>query len=182
LTGTATVADYQTALRSIQYDDSNPNPSEGQLFVNFTVFDGADTSNVGTRSVIVVSNLPPRAGDDAATLAEGASTIIDLAANDTDYENSLDLASIVITSGPANGSIVVHTNGTVTYTHDGSETIGDTFTYTIKDIDGNESSEGSVTITVTAVNEARSVTRPLMSWQRYHLQLPRPTQIYLQIR
>ena len=106
LTGSANVADYQTALRSVQYEDANPTPAQGILYVDFTVFDGTDTSLVDTRIIEIVDNLPPRAGDDFATVNESDSVIIDLAANDTDSVDSLDLTSIVITSGPANGGTV----------------------------------------------------------------------------
>jgi VCBS repeat-containing protein len=158
LTGNASVADYETALRSVQYEDFNPTPAEGILYVNFSVSDGTDTSLTDTRVLEIVDNLPPRAGDNFGTVAEGASVVVDLAANDTDADDSLDLTSILITSGPANGSIVVNGDGTVTYTHDGSETLSDTFTYTIKDTDGNVSNEAPVTITVTSVNDAPIAT------------------------
>src|SRR5213594_4133697 len=91
-------------------------------------------SNVATVSLTVTPvNDAPLAVADAATLAEGASTTINLAANDTDPDNALDLASIQIVSGPANGSVVVNGDGTVSYTHNGSETTSDSFTYTIRD-------------------------------------------------
>ena len=46
----------------------------------------------------------------------------------------LDLASITIISGPTNGTIdAINADGTVDYTHDGSETLVDSFTYTIDD-------------------------------------------------
>jgi Tol biopolymer transport system component len=153
LTGSASVADYQTALRSVQYEDFNPTPAEGILYVDFSVSDGTDTSAVDTRVLEIVDNMPPRAADDFGTAAEGGSVVIDLAANDTDADDALDLTSIVITSGPANGSVVVNGDGTVTYTHNGSETASDSFTYTIRDIDGNLSNEAPVSITVTAVND-----------------------------
>jgi hypothetical protein len=153
LTGTASVADYQTALRSVQYRDANPTPARGILYVHIIVSDGLATSNVATRVIEVVDNLPPRGGDDSATVDEGASVLIDLAANDTDSENKLDLTSIVITTTPTWGIVRVNDDGTVTYTHDGSETIADTFWYTIRDQDLNTSSPVSVSITVVPVND-----------------------------
>ncbi|RKZ84005.1 MAG: hypothetical protein DRQ39_08835, partial [Gammaproteobacteria bacterium] len=160
LTGTAIVAQYETALRSVQYEDINTaQPAQGILLVHFSVFDGTDTSIVDTRVIEIVSDMPPRAGDDYATVAEGNAVTIDLAANDTDNENSLDLTSIVITSAPASGIIVaINGDGTVTYTHDGSETTDDSFSYTIKDTNGNVSSDGQVFVTVTPVNDAPVIT------------------------
>ncbi|MCP3671231.1 MAG: hypothetical protein GY814_12525, partial [Gammaproteobacteria bacterium] len=48
-------------------------------------------------------------------------------------------------------------DGTVTYTHDGSETTSDSFTYTVNDGD-SDSAAATVTISVTAVNDPPSIT------------------------
>ena len=50
-------------------------------------------------------------------------------------------------SDPANGSVVVNADGTVTYTPDQDFSGTDTFTYTIRDEDG-ETSTATVTVTV----------------------------------
>ena len=71
---------------------------------------------------------------DSFTVNEGSTTNLDLAGNDTDADDGLDFTSINIVTGPSNGSIVVNADGTVDYTHDGSETISDSFTYTIDDL------------------------------------------------
>jgi VCBS repeat-containing protein len=85
---------------------------------------------------------------------EGNSILVDLAANDSDVDNALDLNSISIIAAPANGTLVVNGDGTVTYNHDGSETSSDSFTYTISDISGAISNTATVNITVTPVNDA----------------------------
>ena len=89
---------------------------------------------------------------------EGSITNLDLCANDSDIDDGLDLTSIAITSGPANGSIIVNADGTVDYTHDGSETVADSFSYTIKDNLGNVSNIATVTINVNPVNDAPTTT------------------------
>jgi large repetitive protein len=58
LTGTATVAQYQTALRSISYRSTSENPSTASRTVSFQVDDGAaanNLSNVATRSISVAA-------------------------------------------------------------------------------------------------------------------------------
>src|SRR5204862_208851 len=55
LTGTATVAVYQAALRTVAYADSSENPSALTRTATFTANDGSATSNVGsaTRTIAV---------------------------------------------------------------------------------------------------------------------------------
>ena len=94
-------------------------------------------------------NDPPTAFDDAATVDEGAVVNVDVAGNDTDADDGLDLTSVSIVSGPANGGLLVNPDGTVDYTHDGSETVSDSFTYTIDDASAATSNTATVLITVT---------------------------------
>jgi len=100
--------------------------------------------------------LPPVANNDTDTVGEGASKVLDLATNDSDDNGDLDLTSIVITSQPANRAtdVVVNADGTVYYTHDGSETTDDSFTYTINDLNGTSSTAATVDLTITAANDA----------------------------
>ncbi len=42
----------------------------------------------------------------------------------------------------------------VTYTHNSSQRTSDTFTYTIKDNNGNVSNQATVTLTITLINDA----------------------------
>ena len=70
------------------------------------------------------------------------------------------MTSIVIVTAPTNGSVVVNVDGTVTYTHDGSETTSDTFEYTIKDNGGTvlTSNTATVNVLVTPVNDVPVAT------------------------
>ena len=117
---------------------------------------GDDDNGDGAGSAYLFElDLPPVANNDTDTVGEGASKVIDLAANDTDANGDLDLTSIVITSPPANAAvpIVVNNDGTVFYTHNGSETVSDSFTYTISDLNGNTSSNATVSLVITAAND-----------------------------
>ena len=100
------------------------------------------------------ANNAPVAAADSFTVDEGSTTTLDVAANDSDADNGLNLASIAIVSAPANGSVVVNPDGTVDYTHNGTETTADSFTYTIEDIAGATSNTVTVSLTITPVNEA----------------------------
>ena len=155
LTGAASIADYQTAIRSVAFNNTSDDPSVLQRSIDIVLSDGTDPSNMLTRLVNINSvNDGPTALIDGAVALEGNTVTIDLAANDSDPDNGLDLASIQIVSGPANGSLILNGDGTVDYSHDGSETLADTFTYNIKDFAGATSNTVTVSLTITAQNDS----------------------------
>ncbi len=93
-------------------------------------------------------NQPPIAADDVFIVDNGSKTTLDLAANDSDTDDGLDLASITILTTPASGSVVVNTDGTVTYTHACSDLATDEFSYSLKDNATAESNNAKVTLTL----------------------------------
>ena len=125
----------------------------------YTINDlAAATSNVVTVSLNVV-NVAPVAVADGFTVNEGSTNNLNLAGNDTDPDDGLDLTSITIVSGPTNGTIdAINANGTVEYTHNGSETLSDSFTYTINDVGGNTSNTVTVSLIITPQNDPPSIT------------------------
>ncbi len=54
LTGSASISDYQTVLRSLTYANSSDNPSAASRIVQFSVRDNAISSNTGTRTIQVL--------------------------------------------------------------------------------------------------------------------------------
>lgn len=69
LTGTASAANYQTALRSVQFRNNSGSPSTLVRGIDFAVTDGADVSNTVSTSVSIVSN------NTAPVLASGGNTV-----------------------------------------------------------------------------------------------------------
>ncbi|MEM7257256.1 MAG: LamG-like jellyroll fold domain-containing protein, partial [Pseudomonadota bacterium] len=55
ITGSASIADWQSALRTVTYENLSEDPTPGQLWIYFDVSDGNETSNIGTRSLNVVA-------------------------------------------------------------------------------------------------------------------------------
>ena len=76
------------------------------------------------------------AGNDTATVPEGATRTITVLANDTDADGTINPATVVITQQPTNGTATVNANGTITYVSNGAEVTTDTFGYTVKDNTG----------------------------------------------
>ena len=117
--------------------------------------DGTGDSNVVTVSITVtpVNDLPVATGD-SYTVAEGGTLSVGtgdgVLANDSDAENNTLSAAVV--SNVSQGSLTLSGDGSFSYTHDGSETTGDSFTYKANDGTG-DSNVVTVSITVTPVND-----------------------------
>ena len=99
---------------------------------------------------VTSTNMPPTANDDVGFVAAaGGSTDIDVLANDGDVDGTLVPATVAVVGTPDNGTFTVNpTTGEITYTHDGSGTTSDSFTYTVEDDDGALSNEATVSITI----------------------------------
>ena len=100
-------------------------------------------------------NDAPTATNDSYTFDEGSTNSISAATgvinNDSDVEG--DLLSANLLSGPTHGTLNLQADGSFTYTHDGSETTVDTFTYQISDPSGANDT-ATVTINITPINDA----------------------------
>jgi hypothetical protein len=153
------VAEYQTFLQAIEFQSTSDDPTNGGFnptrTLAWAVFDGDVLSTVQTTIITITAlNDAPVAGFDAATVAEGGLvTTVNVLANDSDPDSTLTAASITAFSQGANGTVVYNNDGTFTYTHNGSETTSDSFTYTIDDMAGGTAT-ATVNLTVTPVNDA----------------------------
>ena len=136
----------------------------GTANITITVLDSGTITNGGINSktisfTITINpiNDAPVAIDDSILVNEGATitTVTNnattLTNNDTDVDN-VSLTAIIVTQ-PTNGSLTLNSNGTFSYTHNGSETITDSFTYKAND-GALDSNIATVTITITPVNDA----------------------------
>ncbi len=95
------------------------------------------------------SNNSPFAFSDEVSAARGTGQIIKVLSNDIDSDGSLTKGSVIITGQPQYGSITTDSNtGNITYIHDGSSAINDSFTYTVEDNDGSVSNQATVLINI----------------------------------
>ncbi|MGF1936120.1 MAG: beta strand repeat-containing protein [Nostoc sp. ChiQUE02] len=160
LTGSSTLANYQTALRSITYTNSSDSPTTTPRTVSFVVNDGTANSTAVTRNInITAVNDTPVAVNDSITTNKNTPIIISattLLSNDTDVDVS-DVLSINSFTQPSQGSLVNNNNGTYTYTPVGNYYGSDSFTYTIIDGRGG-SSTATVNLTINEVTNANNGT------------------------
>ncbi|WP_143854090.1 beta strand repeat-containing protein [Nostoc sp. 'Peltigera membranacea cyanobiont' 210A] len=103
LTGSATVANYQTALRSITYTNSSDNPTTTPRTISFLVNDGTANSTAVTRNINItaVNDAPVAIATNSALIyTENAITAIDsgITVSDVDSANLVS-ATVSITSG-----------------------------------------------------------------------------------
>ena len=118
----------------------------------FKVNDGELDSEIAIVEITVTPvNDPPIATDGVITVAEGGAGAGNLVAADSDS------AALVyrIDRAPVNGTVIITdpATGAYTYTHNGSETLTDSFTFIVND-GSADSNVATVTVTVTAVNDA----------------------------
>jgi hypothetical protein len=155
LTGSASVADYETALQSVSFASTNDNPATSKT-VSFEVNDGSLDSNTATKDIAVTRvDDPPRAVDDSAQVPEDpGARRIGVLANDTDVDGGTKAVASVTqpahgTAAVTNGGAYVSYSPAAGYCNSQAGGTPDTFTYTL-----NGGSQATVSITVTCADAA----------------------------
>ncbi|HCG9753290.1 TPA: tandem-95 repeat protein, partial [Vibrio parahaemolyticus] len=118
---------------TLTFTATDPSGESVSQTVNFTVTPVAD---------IVADN---------ATVVEDTPTIIKVLGNDT-FEGDGKVVSLDTNNGPANGTVSVNPDGSVTYTPNDNYVGKDTFTYIVTS--GGVSESATVEVNVTPVNDA----------------------------
>ncbi len=102
-------------------------------------------------------NIAPLAVDDVAEVTESATKDIDILANDTDVDGSIDASTVEIVTDVTHGETIIDPNtGNVTYTPISAYAGEDYFTYKVKDDQGAWSNTARVNIVVIP-NEKLSI-------------------------
>ena len=156
LTGSATLAQYQTALRSITYLNISDDPATAPRLVRVTVNDGTSDSNVAARSLV------PQTVNDAPKLDQPAAITVD----EDSVAHVLTLTGIssgavdeaqALTVTAISGDSALFTNPTISYTNPSATAtltltpLPDAFgtgTLTVTVSDGG-ATNGSITRTIT---------------------------------
>ncbi len=127
----------------------------GEDSFTYQAYDGANYSNIAAVTITVTSvNDAPVATADSYTTAEDTAKVVaapGVLSNDTDTEGTT-LTAIKI-ANPSHGTVSLAANGSFTYTPAANWSGTDSFTYKAND-GSTDSNTVTVTITVTAVNDA----------------------------
>ncbi len=112
---TATLAQWQAALRAVTYTDTAITPNNATRTISFQVNDGTATSTAATKTVTVtaVDQTPvvTTSGTITAYQAGAAATVIDGAITVTDADNTTQASgTVAITSGFESGDMLAFAN------------------------------------------------------------------------
>ena len=134
---------------TVTYTPNNAFTGPSDSFT-YTITDAQNAvSNIATASIQVNAN--PVAVNDTALTVQATAVIIDVIANDTDSDGSIQANSVTVDTAPMYGNAIANANGTITYTPNASFTgPADSFTYTALDNQGGTSNIATVTVTINA--------------------------------
>jgi Ca2+-binding RTX toxin-like protein len=147
LSGSASLAAYQTAIQQVRYSSTSQNPATTPRTIEVSVNDGQASSpvTIATVNVVAVNDAPVAIADTVITNIVSGNIVIAesvLLGNDTDAEgNTLDVTAVSAAAGVTGLSLATNA-GSVTLADDA--TPGGSFTYTASD--GALSSNASVTL------------------------------------
>ena len=128
--------------------------STAGAILRYVVSDGALTDTATVSVSVAAVNDAPVANPDSATTAEDTAVSIDVLANDTEVEgDGLSLVSAAVQSGA--GTVVV-SGGLLEFTPAADDIAGALLSYVVSD--GELTATGSVSVSVTAVNDAPVAT------------------------
>ncbi|MBZ9793910.1 cadherin-like domain-containing protein [Rhizobium sp. 3T7] len=156
ISGTASIATYQTILRNVVYTNSSDNPDASiDRTVTVVVNDGHDNgaAQVATIHIQPLNDAPVAPAVTLAAIAEDSGahqiTTADLLAGATDVDgDTLTVSGLSASSG----TLIDNGNGTWTFTPADDDDTSVSFSYTVSD--GATTVPGSATLDLTPVNDA----------------------------
>ncbi|XFA70366.1 cadherin-like domain-containing protein [Tistrella mobilis] len=183
LSGTASVAQYQTVLRGVVYAYTGAATSMpgGDRVVSIVATDDSGDSATEASAAFertIEVDVPPKVDTNTGTtIDEGGSTTITSAMLSSSDTEDTDPANVTytLTTAPASGTLKLNgtalavndtftqkdiDDGLLTYEHDGSETTSGSFGFSVTDTTNHTVSSQTFAITVTAVNDAPVITLP----------------------
>ena len=147
----------------------------GTWVLNVTDYLASDAGTVNRwcldATTAMFGNAAPTAVADSISVVEGGSAdTLDTGAtsvrtNDLDDEDGTPGGDVLVVDLPAHGTLTLNADGTFLYTHDGSETTSDAFTYVVHDVDGAASEPASVNISIATGNDAPAFGAAGYDWQ-----------------
>ncbi len=157
-------------LYRISFGDSTSPPAYRSEFYDDVRYFGEATSITATADALITgvdarlssfaNNSPPIAYDDQITVTQGQSvTVANPLANDEDVDG--DPLALLLVDYPQHGTVALTSDDQMTFTHDGSDSLTDSFTY--RATDGvSASSIATVTVTVLPIVRDKHLYLPII--------------------
>ena len=118
----------------------------------YTLRDAQGSTSRATVTINVTGvNDAPRVANDSYTVNQGTTTALTVLSNDSDVDGTINSATVTLKSQPLNGSATANSNGTVTYVAPADFEGSVSFTYTVKDNLGAESTPATVSVQVRKI-------------------------------
>jgi len=129
---------------------------------NFTYQVSDEQSKLSNTAKVTITvqqvNDVPLANDDRVITTEDNAITINVIANDSDVDGSLDTTALTIDSAPTSGVLINNGDGTLVYTPNENSQGSDNFTYTIRDNENALSNSAQVSITIESVNDVPTLS------------------------
>jgi ELWxxDGT repeat protein len=139
-----------TQTSRLQGNTTAPAPwARHRLTVGQSFFFAGVNAETGAE-LYALTNDAPVAGNDHASSSNDAAVPVNVLANDSDPDGTLDATSVQVVSQPAHGTATASSNGTINYTPTPGFSGTDSFMYTVRDNQGASSNAATVTVDVTA--------------------------------
>ncbi|HQR97849.1 tandem-95 repeat protein [Polaromonas sp.] len=128
LSGTATVAQYEAALRSVTYTNTSDTPSTTARTINYVVNDGQALNNLSTVaskmvSVVAVNDAPINTVPGGQTMTEDASKVFSTANGNAITVSDVDSGTLTTTVSVTNGTLTALAFAGATITNNGSGSV-----------------------------------------------------------
>ncbi|MGK0460008.1 MAG: hypothetical protein ACJA0W_000849 [Candidatus Azotimanducaceae bacterium] len=121
----------------------------GTMGCDNTILELTNTEVRNFDPIVFFSGNPPLAAVDSTSVSGGFATTVDILFNDIAGDSPIDPTNVTIVAGPANGIASIDvTTGEITYTGNSGFSGTDEIYYRVKDLVGNDSTIGTVIITV----------------------------------
>lgn len=136
----------ETLTDSFVYRLTDPQNGSSQATVSIRILPVNDNASLAVNDYAEV-----RQGGTILALVGGAVTV---AKNDTDLDLPFDSFSVTRVASPSHGTLTLNADGSFSYTHDGSNSPNDSFTYQLTDSLSHVSNTATVNIAVRMINAA----------------------------
>ncbi|MFT6642969.1 MAG: hypothetical protein ACJAX5_000593 [Patiriisocius sp.] len=147
---TSKLLKFNAASEVLSYVETRRNQCQtGATGCDNTILEFISTDVRNYDPVVVFAGNPPLAAVDIGSASAGFASVNNVLSNDIAGDTAIDPTKVTIIAGPGNGTAVVNpTNGDISYSGNTGFTGTDAIYYRVKDLNGNDSTIGTLIISV----------------------------------